>query len=771
MMTDSPSPQARKTPAGKARNRRLWLWACATLLGVLIQIGHVPETMLMEAKARFYRQPASGRIVVVSVDKAVAEIGQWPVPRTVYAHMLDRLFALGARRVFVNIELSSRQDPAEDEAMAAAMRAHPDRVFLSGRFLIDQQTGARRTLLPTARLRDASAGVVDVNYMFDSAGVVWRLPYAMRMEGRVYPSMAAALAERSGETGAVFVVDGSTALNSIPHIELSDLLRGGVSRAALAGKDVVVGGTSDQLLDTVTTVPYGRVGGVYLHTLGAETLIRGGTIFFGGWPLLLLASALVLTLGLMARRRSALLIAGASAIGTPLFAVLLPPGLFVGAYPALAVLLVAVVALGGREITDLLRLRTTVNIMTGLHNLVALRQLDPQPDLRLVVAHIHNFAEVTASLPAESETALIAQVASRLELGMVHGDLYHGDNGVFAWFAREPMTEIGERLDALHALFRSPITVGAGNVDLAVTFGVDADGARSVANRLGSALVAAAEADAEGAKWREFDQKKLADAAWKLSLLSQLDAAIDDGHLWVAYQPKLDLHSRRLTGAEALVRWTHPEKGPISPIEFVAAAEQHNRIERLTAHVLDRAVLAAATINTHDIAFGIAVNLSARLLNGQSIVTVVADTLARHGLDPARLTLEITETATLGNDGSIDTLHALRALGLRISIDDYGTGLSTLEYLKKIPASEIKIDRSFISAMLSSASDLLMVNSTIQLAHSLGHSVVAEGVETDEELARLIDLRCDIAQGYRIGRPMNFQDLARRLLAERQRAA
>jgi EAL domain-containing protein (putative c-di-GMP-specific phosphodiesterase class I) len=296
-------------------------------------------------------------------------------------------------------------------------------------------------------------------------------------------------------------------------------------------------------------------------------------------------------------------------------------------------------------------------------------------------------------------------------------------------------------------------------------------GERSVGNRLGSALVAAAEAAAEGAKWREFDKAKLADAAWKLSLLSQLDAAIDDGHLWVAYQPKLDLATRTIVGAEALVRWTHPEKGAISPIEFVAAAEQHNRIERLTQHVLHRAVLAAATINAHDIDFSIAVNLSARLLETRDIVTMVADALAAHRLEPHRLTLEITETAALVGGNSLAILNELRALGLHISIDDYGTGLSTLEYLKKIPASEIKIDRSFVQAMLSSSSDLLMINSTIQLAHSLGHKVVAEGCETDEVIVRLGELGCDIAQGYRIGRPMTFQDLARRILAERKHAA
>jgi diguanylate cyclase len=145
--------------------------------------------------------------------------------------------------------------------------------------------------------------------------------------------------------------------------------------------------------------------------------------------------------------------------------------------------------------------------------------------------------------------------------------------------------------------------------------------------------------------------------------------------------------------------------------------------------------------------------------------------LEKHRLPSRMLTLEITETAALTSNHALDILRELRDGGVTISIDDYGTGLSTLEYLKKIPASEIKIDKSFVQAMGNSASDLLMVNSTIQLAHSLGHKVVAEGVETQEALERLISLDCDTAQGYFIGRPMTFQDLARRLVADGRQVA
>jgi len=255
-------------------------------------------------------------------------------------------------------------------------------------------------------------------------------------------------------------------------------------------------------------------------------------------------------------------------------------------------------------------------------------------------------------------------------------------------------------------------------------------------------------------------------------MLSQLDSAIDEGQVWVAYQPKLELATNRIVGAEALARWTHPEKGPIAATEFVAAAEQHNRIGKLTDFVLERAVGAAAQINKRGIDFGIAVNLSARLLTDKGFTLRLSALLARHGLAPDRLTLELTETAALtGNGEGVDMIARLRDLGVRISIDDYGTGLSTLEYLKKIPANEIKIDQSFVKGMVDNRSDRLMVQSTIGLAHSLDRKVVAEGVEQREILELLIEMGCDIAQGFAVGRPMSLESLAKRIATDRKRSA
>ena len=170
--------------------------------------------------------------------------------------------------------------------------------------------------------------------------------------------------------------------------------------------------------------------------------------------------------------------------------------------------------------------------------------------------------------------------------------------------------------------------------------------------------------------------------------------------------------------------------------------------------------------------FGIAVNLSARMLSDRRLPERVAAVLGRHGLNADKLTLELTETAAISGTGNgIDLLNRLRDLGVRIAIDDYGTGLSTLDYLKKMPATEIKIDQSFIKTMRDNRSDLIMVQSTIALAHSLGRTVVAEGVEDPRSLEQLRDMECDIAQGFIVGRPMSFDELVRRMNGERKRNA
>jgi len=417
------------------------------------------------------------------------------------------------------------------------------------------------------------------------------------------------------------------------------------------------------------------------------------------------------------------------------------------------------------------RARGFVNTLSNLPNLNALRANKDGRKQALVAARLMNYEEILATLPRNRERQLIDQIVSRLKVGSPNRVLFQGDAGIFAWF-EDPRQPFGNHLEALYALFRNPARIDGLSVDLTIAFGVEVGSGRSIENRLASALVAADEAAHDGLKWKYHDPESLENASWKLSMLSQLDEAIDRDEVWVAYQPKLDLATKTIVGAEALARWTHPEKGPIAASEFVAAAEQNNRIGKLTDFVLEKAIAAAAQINKRGNHFSMAVNLSARLLTDKGFTLRLAAQLARHGLPPDQLTLELTETAALTGSGEgLEMISRLRDLGVNISIDDYGTGLSTLDYLKKIPANEIKIDQSFVKGMVDNRSDRLMVQSTIGLAHSLGRRVVAEGVEHRDILDLLIGMGCDIAQGFVVGRPMSLDSLTKRLTSDRKRTA
>lgn len=263
----------------------------------------------------------------------------------------------------------------------------------------------------------------------------------------------------------------------------------------------------------------------------------------------------------------------------------------------------------------------------------------------------------------------------------------------------------------------------------------------------------------------------------RLALFGELRHAIDRKQLFLLYQPKIDLPSGRLTGVEALIRWKHPEHGIVPPDEFIPVAERSGLIKPLTLWVLESALGQCRAWQQAGLPLSVAVNLSARNLHDLELPEQVARHLRASGVAPASLELEITESVVMSDPArAMDVLTRLSALGAKLSIDDFGTGYSSLGYLKRLPVHQLKIDKSFIIDLARNSGDTVIVRSTIELAHNLGLTVVAEGVETPEVRKKLIELRCDSAQGYGIGRPMAAEDVVRWLDAHRldsplQRAA
>jgi EAL domain-containing protein (putative c-di-GMP-specific phosphodiesterase class I) len=240
----------------------------------------------------------------------------------------------------------------------------------------------------------------------------------------------------------------------------------------------------------------------------------------------------------------------------------------------------------------------------------------------------------------------------------------------------------------------------------------------------------------------------------RLGLVRDLYNALPNGELLMHFQPKVDLQSLQVSGAEALIRWRHPQRGILHPESFISFAEKSDLIGPLLSQVLAASLWEAASWHAAGHQLGVAVNIAAANLYDPELPSQVAAALEHHRLPPGTLTVEITESDIMGAHTAA-TVERLSSLGVRISIDDFGTGYSSLRHLKTLPVDEIKIDRSFVADMTRDGSDAAIVKCVVDLAKNLGMRVVAEGVENGATAAMLLTMGCDEIQGYHVARPMS----------------
>jgi diguanylate cyclase len=736
--------------------------ACGTL-GLLEPV----EDWLQMARGKIAPHTASGQIVVVGIDeKSFSKVGRWPWPRAVTAKLIDKLNEAGVAGIYFDFVFLGSTSAEDQKAFQESIKRSKAPVILGAMDEIDSSTARNtgRLVLSKSEYGETATIRARINY----AGQIRRYPFGIKAEGRYLPSISAHLAGMTSQSTATYPVDTSIVPGTIPRISAGEILDPNQPIGWLRGKKVIIGPDAAFLGDIKQYPGLGPLPGVYYHVVGAETLRRGIPHELGWLPALVLAFlSTLIALGAQGRRRATRL------AGTAVVLFILALGLekqliFLQITPALALIgFIAVRLLFARA----KRSGSLMNERSGLPNLEALRDKGQADDDILVLMRIHNYADIASSLRADSQTDLTKQIAARLALGTEGGTLYQGDDGVFAWLKPPSVGGIlSDELEGLCAVLRQPVRLGDRNIDLLTTFGIERDGRRSLANRLGSALVAANEARADGRHWSDFDPGSLETAEWRLSMLGQIDGAIENGEIWVAFQPQLDLATGRIDGAEALLRWTHPVRGAISPDEFVLHAEMTGRIDHLTQFVVETAARAGVSMRAMGKAFRISVNLSAGLLDNPYIADIIGPQVDATGFPRELMTLEITESSEIKKDARrSELIRKLVAARFRLSIDDYGTGYSTLDYLKRIPAAEIKIDKSFVSQIEASASDHMMVASTIELAHQLGRRVVAEGVEDRATLELLRSMKCDAVQGYLIGHPMRFAELEQLVLAKAPR--
>jgi EAL domain-containing protein (putative c-di-GMP-specific phosphodiesterase class I) len=246
----------------------------------------------------------------------------------------------------------------------------------------------------------------------------------------------------------------------------------------------------------------------------------------------------------------------------------------------------------------------------------------------------------------------------------------------------------------------------------------------------------------------------------RLTLVGELRRAIEAAELTVYYQPKADLRTGEVKGAEALVRWEHPERGLLMPDEFIPLAQHTGLIRPLTLSVIDTAMAQARTWRNQGLNLSVAVNLATRNLLDAGLPDDVQELLEKWELDPGMVEFEITESTIMADPfRALAVLKRLHAMGTKLSIDDFGTGYSSLAYLKRLPVDAVKIDKSFVMSMVADENDAAIVRSTIDLARNLGLAVVAEGVEDEAIWHTLAALGCDFAQGHYLSRPLPAPEL------------
>jgi diguanylate cyclase (GGDEF)-like protein len=382
----------------------------------------------------------------------------------------------------------------------------------------------------------------------------------------------------------------------------------------------------------------------------------------------------------------------------------------------------------------------------------------------VAVINLNRFRRINEHLGYSVGDAVLANVASRLSsVPSVTSAVARLAADQFAAFTRlrDPKDLQAWGTSLLLAL-SEPVVVEAQPIDISATIGlaaslVDAPAADDLLRCGDLALEQARREKRPLAMYEEALDPATRD---QLSLLGELRHAVEHDELRLFFQPKIELATGRVAGGEVLLRWQHPTRGLLSPAAFIPFAEQTGFIRRITRWTLDRAIAQAAEWHRAGNPLQLAVNISAEDIADVRFDTRVAGLLTRHQLPPSLLTLELTESGFIEDPNqALGMLDALAALGVNLSIDDFGTGYSSLSHLARMPANEVKIDRSFVQGLESDVEYAAVVRYAIDMGHSLGMKVVAEGIETEAAAQRLRAFGCDIAQGYLYARPMPCQAL------------
>lgn len=721
------------------------------LVIVLVGVHDVLNHIYWNAAYKFYSKGHGEPVSVVVLDNGL----NWTPDAK--ARLFRAIGQAKPSRVIIDTDLERSADASADSALARSVQGLGTSAILVARAQRVDRFERKDIRFPDPSIAGATPIAVSAwqsNIMLYGESS----PYAFRFGERTYPALATVIGGRHAGLERSFYPDFSLDPESVERIAGSAVLHGAIAPSRLAQRQIIVS-------DFNRTMPifyfsHQSQPAIMLDLAGAEGLAKpvsfafGDILYLSPLPLMILTIVLVAAASRSRGRHKKGIYAVAVVLSLVVPVSVRSAGVIV--VPGGAWLLM--IAYACARLWQMRTRRIQQTSASGLPNLLALTNRSLEVGRDVVVAVVGRYEEILATLPRELHGEVAQQIARRISAGSGAEQIYHGEGGHFAWTeeARPLETQFGH-LEGLRALFAAPLQIGQHTFDMNIRFGLDRNEGLDALTRVNSALASANEALANGRAVELFEAHRLSEAPWELSLHARIDEGLRNGDIWLAYQSQWDIAENRICGAEALIRWDHPMRGPIAPDAFILQAERAGRIDALTYWVLEQAITAALAFNAMGPRFQMSVNLSAQMVDKAELVTNFAEIVRRRGIEPSLLTIEVTETSSVRNrPAACHNLTRLREMGFRLSIDDFGTGEASLAYLADLPSDELKLDRRFVSRILASERDRAIVSSTIALAHALGQKVVAEGIEDAGTYHLLRELGCDHAQGFYLGRPVPF---------------
>ena len=739
-----------------ARLKNLLVASAISMVLIFLTFLHPLDQLGWVFQSRIASHQPSGDIVFVGTDRDLAD-PRLPTRREELADALTKLNDQGVGRVYIDIAFPEASNEIADRKLAAAIASLGPRAVIVDR--VEQATGTEKRIVSSHPTIAGGTKRVVSESTENWMGFVWTSQYSHDVRGQRIPSLAASLAGVPESRSGLFKIDYAISSSTIPATSLATI-SDGTNVLGLTGRTVVIGG--EGLGSNSKRIPGDySVPSSYVSIYAAETLKSGRTAHITALPATIFYILLFALLVIAMSKRNRRYVAYSALAG------LIPASLYMGAVLGIrlevsycAFILIAYASMRSRARWK--NRLALVDAETNLPKLQALEEAltkDFQAKGHIVVARVHGYEHVLKTLRRSDRAHYVLKLVDRLRAAD-SGLVVYSEGHHLAWHSQQDDTnQLADHLEGMRAMFAAPLNVAGSTVDVGISFGVaKLDGEPGA--RLAAAVAASEESSEALQPIKIAESSSRFDELWDISLRARIDEAMAAGEIFCVYQPKVDTRTGTMTGVEALVRWQDPARGFIPPMHFIAQCEKAGRMEALTQYVLEHACAAGRLMHFRGKTITMAINISATLLSDMKIVGMVRNVVQATGFDPRFLVLEVTETSRIGNLQTAEmVLNELKALGARISMDDFGVGETNFETFFELPFDELKIDRLFVANMAKSAKARSIVASIVGMGREARIGIVAEGAEDEETLKLLTEMGCTHVQGYALARPMSLENL------------